>query len=49
MLCEDSGKDGESEVCKGCGNRALTGALEKDVHEGREPHCICNLISLKEM
>jgi hypothetical protein len=48
MLCENSGKDGESELCIGCGNSALIGTLEKGADAICESHFACNLISLKQ-
>jgi hypothetical protein len=47
MICENSGKDGESELCVGCSNSALTGAVEKGAHVGCEPYFVCDLIILK--
>jgi hypothetical protein len=48
MLCENSGKDGESEFCIGCGNSVLTGVLEKGANIGCGQHFVCDLVSLEQ-
>jgi hypothetical protein len=48
MFCENSGKDGESELCIGCRKSALIGAPEKGANVGCEPHFVCNFINLKQ-